>query len=49
MRLSQDPNRLAKALRDYGTGVMPNLWPMISQITTPTCIIVGELDKSFVR
>ncbi|MEB6242240.1 2-succinyl-6-hydroxy-2,4-cyclohexadiene-1-carboxylate synthase [Staphylococcus gallinarum] len=49
MRLSQDPTRLAKALRDYGTGVMPNLWPMISQITTPTCIIVGELDKKFCK
>ena len=26
MRLSQDPHKLAKALRDYGTGQMPNLW-----------------------
>ena len=26
-RLSQSPKKMAKALRDYGTGQMPNLWP----------------------
>ncbi|RIP35713.1 2-succinyl-6-hydroxy-2,4-cyclohexadiene-1-carboxylate synthase [Staphylococcus gallinarum] len=49
MRLNQNANRLAKALRDYGTGVMPNLWLKISQITMPTCIIAGELDKKFCK
>ncbi|MCY1568549.1 2-succinyl-6-hydroxy-2,4-cyclohexadiene-1-carboxylate synthase [Staphylococcus pettenkoferi] len=49
LRRSQAPNRLAKALRDYGTGSMPNLWPKLEQITTPTCIIVGDLDRKFCR
>lgn len=49
MRMRQQPQRLAKALRDYGTGQMPNLWPKLSQLTLPTCLIVGELDKKFIE
>ncbi len=44
-RLNQDANKLAKALRDYGTGHMPNLWPHLSLIRIPTLILVGEKDK----
>lgn len=47
MRLRQDPERLAKALRDYGTGNMPNLWPEVANIDLPTCIMVGDLDAKF--
>lgn len=47
MRMNQDPNRLAQALRDYGTGNMPNLWHKIHNIKVPTLIIVGELDRKF--
>ncbi|SCS51508.1 2-succinyl-6-hydroxy-2,4-cyclohexadiene-1-carboxylate synthase [Staphylococcus caeli] len=49
MRLRQNPTRLAKALREYGTGQMPNLWPFLSQIQIPTCIIVGQLDGKFCK
>ena len=49
MRLQQNPIQLAKALRDYGTGHMPNLWPEIANITVPTCIIVGSLDEKFIK
>ena len=48
-RLNQDANKLAKALRDYGTGHMPNLWPHLSSIRIPTLILVGEKDKKFVQ
>lgn len=48
MRLSQDPIGLAKALRDYGTGHMPNLWPALIQLQLPVCLIVGEYDEKFV-
>ncbi|MEL0538392.1 2-succinyl-6-hydroxy-2,4-cyclohexadiene-1-carboxylate synthase [Staphylococcus debuckii] len=48
MRLAQNPERLAKALRDYGTGNMPNLWPELSALTMPVCLIVGERDEKFV-
>lgn len=47
MRLNQNPARLAQALRDYGTGNMPNLWYDIKNINTSTMIIVGELDRKF--
>lgn len=47
--MSQDPHRLAKALRDYGTGQMPNLWSLLSQIDISTYIMAGELDAKFVK
>ncbi|MCD8914417.1 2-succinyl-6-hydroxy-2,4-cyclohexadiene-1-carboxylate synthase [Staphylococcus simulans] len=49
MRLAQDPKGLAKALRDYGTGQMPNLWPELSNLMLPVCFIVGERDEKFVE
>ena len=49
MRLSQDPNKLAKALRDYGTGHMPNLWGDIKRIKSDCLILAGELDEKFVN
>ncbi|UXR70157.1 2-succinyl-6-hydroxy-2,4-cyclohexadiene-1-carboxylate synthase [Staphylococcus sp. IVB6246] len=48
MRLSQQPERLAKALVDYGTGNMPNLWPKLEKVTCPVQLIVGEWDEKFV-
>ena len=48
-RMNQDAHRLAKALRDYGTGHMPNLWPHLSSIRIPTLILVGEKDKSLFK
>ncbi|AVQ32680.1 2-succinyl-6-hydroxy-2,4-cyclohexadiene-1-carboxylate synthase [Staphylococcus muscae] len=48
MRLSQRPERLAKALVDYGTGNMPNLWPRLADIQCPVQLIVGEWDEKFV-
>ena len=44
-RLNQDANKLAKALRDYGTGHMPNLWPHLSLIRIPALILVGKKIK----
>ena len=43
--MNQDANKLAKALRDYGTGHMPNLWPHLSSIRIPTLILVGKKIK----
>src|SRR5699024_12298851 len=28
---------------------MPNLWPKISDIAVPTCIIVGSFDEKFIK
>ena len=49
MRLSQKPERLAKALMDYGTGNMPNLWPELANVMCPVQLIVGEWDEKFVE
>ncbi|ARJ51480.1 2-succinyl-6-hydroxy-2,4-cyclohexadiene-1-carboxylate synthase [Staphylococcus lutrae] len=49
LRLAQHPQRLAKALRDYGTGHMPNLWPELSRLKCPVQLIVGEWDEKFVH
>ncbi|MDS3904574.1 2-succinyl-6-hydroxy-2,4-cyclohexadiene-1-carboxylate synthase [Staphylococcus hominis] len=49
MRLAQNPNKLAKALRDYGTGHMPNLWGDIKYIKSDCFILAGELDEKFVN
>ncbi|MBI5975957.1 2-succinyl-6-hydroxy-2,4-cyclohexadiene-1-carboxylate synthase [Staphylococcus canis] len=48
-RMSQNPQRLAKALKDYGTGQMPNLWPKLKSLSVPVSIIVGTLDEKFVN
>lgn len=48
-RLSQSPHKMAKALRDYGTGQMPNLWPRLKEIKVPTLILAGEYDEKFVQ
>lgn len=49
LRLAQQPQRLAKALRDYGTGHMPNLWSSLHHLKLPVQLIVGEWDEKFVQ
>lgn len=48
-RLSQSPIKMAKALRDYGTGKMPNLWSQIPELKMPVLILAGEYDEKFVQ
>jgi 2-succinyl-6-hydroxy-2,4-cyclohexadiene-1-carboxylate synthase len=47
-RLQNNPTGLAYSLRGMGTGVQPNLWPHLAQITTPTLLLCGALDTKFV-
>ncbi|GGB02302.1 2-succinyl-6-hydroxy-2,4-cyclohexadiene-1-carboxylate synthase [Macrococcus hajekii] len=47
MRSSQDPQGLAKALRDYGTGSQPDLWPKLSLLTIPVLLLTGRQDEKF--
>lgn len=49
MRLSQNPNGLSKALKEYGTGSQPSYWDHIYTLNVPTCIIVGQKDKKFIQ
>ncbi|TDM04636.1 2-succinyl-6-hydroxy-2,4-cyclohexadiene-1-carboxylate synthase [Macrococcus carouselicus] len=47
MRSSQRPSRLAKALRDYGTGSQPNLWPRLKELDAPVLLLTGTQDYKF--
>lgn len=40
---------LANSLRGFGTGVMPELYDSLSDITVPTLLITGELDEKFTK
>ena len=48
-RLSNVPTGLANSLRAMGAGAQPNLWPRLSNLGLPTCLIVGERDDKFRR
>lgn len=48
LRLRNDPDSLAAALRGLGTGSLPSLWERLSEIETPTLVLVGALDAKFV-
>lgn len=41
------PALLARSLRALGTGVQPDLWPALPELTTPTLLLTGELDRKF--
>ena len=47
-RLENDPVRLARALRDLGTGAHPSLWGRLKELAMPTLLLVGERDEKFV-
>jgi len=46
-RLANDAASLAATLWGLGTGTLPALWDRLPEISTPTLIIVGELDRKF--
>ncbi|MEO4051827.1 2-succinyl-6-hydroxy-2,4-cyclohexadiene-1-carboxylate synthase [Solibacillus sp. CAU 1738] len=47
-RLSQCEIGLANSLRGMGTGVMPQLWDALSELSMPVLLITGSLDTKFV-
>ena len=47
-RANNNPQQLARSLRQIGLGSQPNLTPLLGQIQLPIMIIVGELDHKFV-
>ncbi len=40
---------LANSLLGFSTGTMPSLWSNLSSFTTPTLLIIGSLDRKYVR
>lgn len=47
-RRSHRPQALARALRLLGPGAMPDLWPALAALRTPTTLVCGELDERYV-
>lgn len=47
-RLQNNSTGLANSLRGMGTGVQPSLWENLTDLTLPTLLMTGELDKKFV-
>jgi len=47
IRMSHTTHGLANSLRGMGTGVQPNLWDDLEQLSMPICLIVGEKDRKF--
>lgn len=48
-RLSQSETGLTESLRHMGTGRQPSWWRKLTELTRPTLLIVGELDRKFVE
>jgi 2-succinyl-6-hydroxy-2,4-cyclohexadiene-1-carboxylate synthase len=46
-RLNNDPQALAKSLREMGTGRQPSLWKKLFHNRIPLLLVVGEKDRKF--
>jgi len=46
-RRRNNPAGLAASLRGMGAGAQPSLWERLGGYTTPTVLLVGELDHKF--
>lgn len=48
-RLANDPLGLANSLRGMGAGAQPSLWQALPNLTMPTLLVAGQLDRKFRR
>jgi len=48
-RLKHQPEGLANSLRQFGQGSCPNLWPELSKLPMPVCLITGEQDTKYTQ
>jgi 2-succinyl-6-hydroxy-2,4-cyclohexadiene-1-carboxylate synthase len=48
IRVRNEPQALARALAELGTGSLPSLWERLPYFETPTLLLVGALDDKFV-
>lgn len=46
-RLRNDPGSLAASLRGVGTGTLPSYWDVLSELSVPTLLLTGALDRKF--
>lgn len=48
-RLPIQPSGLACSLKHFGSGVMPSVWHLLSQIKIPTLVIAGLRDRKYLE
>jgi 2-succinyl-6-hydroxy-2,4-cyclohexadiene-1-carboxylate synthase len=46
-RLRNTPSGLARALRGFGTGVLPSAWDRLGELRMPVVLIAGEDDEKY--
>jgi len=44
---NSNPQGLAAALRNLGTGALPSLWKRLPELRMPVTVLVGERDTKF--
>jgi len=49
VKKQNSPQGLANSLSGFSTGKMSSLWSNLSSLTIPTLLIVGSLDRKYVR
>lgn len=47
LRLANSPLGLANSLRGLGTGAQPSYWERLGELSAPTLLVTGALDKKF--
>jgi 2-succinyl-6-hydroxy-2,4-cyclohexadiene-1-carboxylate synthase len=46
-RLRNTPSGLARALRGFGTGVLPSAWERLGELRMPVVLVAGEDDERY--
>jgi 2-succinyl-6-hydroxy-2,4-cyclohexadiene-1-carboxylate synthase len=49
LRMSHDPEGLARSLERFGLGEMPCYWPALPSLPTPTTLAAGQRDAMFIK
>jgi 2-succinyl-6-hydroxy-2,4-cyclohexadiene-1-carboxylate synthase len=48
-RLKHEADGLANSLRQFGQGSCPNLWPELTKLKMPICLLSGQLDTKYTQ
>lgn len=48
-RLKHQADGLANSLRQFGQGSVPNLWPELTKLKMPICLLSGQLDTKYTQ
>ena len=48
LKLNNNPFKLARSLRQMGTGIQPSIWHQLAANNVQILLVVGELDQKFI-